>query len=83
MPERAANTALLALAALVLSTLIGLPLGILSGSRRGIVAAIIRGASVALVSMPPLLTSLVLVFIAARTGWLPIGGMRSSTAAST
>jgi peptide/nickel transport system permease protein len=83
VPERAANTALLALAALILSTVIGLPLGILSGSRRGIVAAIVRGASVALVSMPPLLTSLVLVFIAARTGWLPIGGMRSSTAAST
>jgi peptide/nickel transport system permease protein len=28
--------------------------------------------------MPPLLTSLFLVFIAARTGWLPIGGMRSA-----
>ncbi len=27
--------------------------------------------------MPPLLTSLFLVFVAARTGWLPIGGMRS------
>jgi peptide/nickel transport system permease protein len=83
VPERAANTALLALAALIVSTVIGLPLGIVSGSRRGTVAAIVRGASVALVSMPPLLTSLVLVFIAARTGWLPIGGMRSSTAGST
>jgi peptide/nickel transport system permease protein len=28
--------------------------------------------------MPPLLTSLFLVFIAARTGWFPIAGMRSS-----
>lgn len=83
VPERAANTALLALAALILSTVIGLPLGIFSGSRRGIVAAIVRGASLALVSMPPLLTSLVLVLLAARTGWLPIGGMRSSTADST
>ena len=27
--------------------------------------------------MPPLLTSLLLVFVAARTGWLPVGGMRS------
>jgi len=83
VPERAANTALLALAALIVSTVIGLPLGILSGSRRGIVAAIVRGASVALVSMPPLLTSLMLVFIAARTGWLPIGGMHSTAAGST
>ena len=29
--------------------------------------------------MPPLLTSLLLIFIAARTGWLPIAGMRSAT----
>jgi len=35
--------------------------------------------------MPPLLTSLFLVFLAARTGWFPIGGMRSigSAAGST
>jgi peptide/nickel transport system permease protein len=31
--------------------------------------------------MPPLLTSLIVVFNAARTGWLPIGGMRSASAA--
>jgi peptide/nickel transport system permease protein len=29
--------------------------------------------------MPPLLTSLFLVFVAARTGWFPIGGMRSAS----
>src|SRR5260221_13121293 len=28
--------------------------------------------------MPPLLTSLFLVFVAARTGWFPIGGMGGS-----
>jgi peptide/nickel transport system permease protein len=82
VPERAANTALLAVTALIVSTLIGLPLGILSGSRRGIVASTIRGGSLALVSMPPLFTSLALVFVAARTGWLPIGGMRSATPAA-
>jgi peptide/nickel transport system permease protein len=27
--------------------------------------------------MPPLLTSLFLIFVAARTGWMPIAGMRS------
>jgi peptide/nickel transport system permease protein len=83
VPERAANTALLATAALLVSTLIGLPLGVVSGSRRGIVATIVRAASLALVSMPPLLTSLVLVFVAARTGWFPIGGMRSPNLAVT
>ena len=29
-------------------------------------------------SLPPLLTSLALVFVAARTGWLPIGGMTTA-----
>ena len=37
VPERAANTALLATAALIVSTLIGLPLGVITGSRRGVV----------------------------------------------
>jgi len=81
VPERAANTALLATAALIVSPLIGLPLGVVTGSRRGFVASTVRAASLALVSMPPLLTSLALVFIAARTGWFPIGGMRSATPA--
>jgi peptide/nickel transport system permease protein len=80
VPERAANTALLAVAALLLSTAIGVPLGILSASRRGVVPAVVGTVSLALVSMPPLLTSIALVFLAARTGWLPIGGMRSATA---
>jgi len=84
IPERAANTALLAFAALLFATLVGLPLGIVTGSgRRGAMAAAIRGASIVLLSMPPLLTSLLLVFVAARTGWLPIAGMRSSTAAAS
>jgi len=78
IPERAANTALLALSALLVATLIGLPLGTMTGTRRGgVVVGAVRAASVLLLSMPPLLTSLLLVFLAARTGWLPIGGMRS------
>jgi peptide/nickel transport system permease protein len=79
--ERALNTAVLALAALVLATAVGLPLGVVSGARPGgWMAAAVRGASMLLLSMPPLLTSLLLVFIAARTGWLPVGGMRSADA---
>ena len=78
--ERAANTAILAIAALLFATFIGLPLGVVAGSaRRGVVAGAIRGGSIVLLSMPPLLTSLFLVFVAARTGWLPISGMRSAT----
>jgi peptide/nickel transport system permease protein len=80
IPERAANTAILAVTALVAATLIGLPLGVLTGSRRGgLLAGAIRTASLLLLSMPPLLTSLFLVFAAARTGWLPVGGMTSAT----
>ena len=80
IPERAANTAILAVTALAFATLVGLPLGVVTGSRRGgALPAAIRAASVVLLSMPPLLTSLFLVFVAARTGWLPISGMRSAT----
>jgi peptide/nickel transport system permease protein len=81
IPERAANTALLAATALALATLLGIPLGIISGSRpSGPLTATIRALSLVLLSLPPLLTSLFLVFLAARTGWLPIGGMRSAGA---
>jgi peptide/nickel transport system permease protein len=82
IPERAANTAILAFTALLLATAIGLPLGIVSGSRRdGVLPAAIRSLSLVFLSMPPLLTSLFLVFAAARTGWFPIAGMRSASAA--
>ena len=73
----AANTAILAVAALAAATLLGIPLGILSGSRRGAVPAAVRGVSLVCLSVPPLLTSLLFVFLASRTGWLPPGGMTS------
>jgi peptide/nickel transport system permease protein len=73
----ALNTAVLGTLALALATVAGLGLGILTGSRRGMLPAIVRGLSLAFVSLPPLLTSILLVFIAARTGWLPVGGMTS------
>jgi peptide/nickel transport system permease protein len=77
--ERALNTAMLAATALLLATLIGIPLGIYSGTRRrGLGRSIVRAISVVGVSVPPLIGSLVLVFIAARTGWLPVGGMTSA-----
>jgi peptide/nickel transport system permease protein len=79
IPERAANTAILALTSLTLATLVGLPLGIVTGSRRGgLLPNAIRAVSLVLLSMPPLLTSLFLVFVAARTGWFPVAGMRSA-----
>jgi peptide/nickel transport system permease protein len=74
----AANTAVLAAVALAAATLVGIPLGVLTGTRRGgAVPAFVRAASLLCLSLPPLLTSLLLVFVAARTGWLPLGGMTS------
>ncbi len=76
--QSAVNTALLGLTALALATLAGIPLGIVSGSRRrGALTSSIRAASLLCLSLPPLVTSLVFVFVAARTGWFPIGGMTS------
>jgi peptide/nickel transport system permease protein len=73
----AGNTAVLAVAALAIATLAGIPLGIVTGSRRGALAGAIRTASLVFLSIPPLLTSLLLLFMASRTGWLPAGGMTS------
>jgi peptide/nickel transport system permease protein len=77
--ERALNTAVLATIALALATAIGLPLGVYSGSRsRGIGRSVVRLLSIVALSVPPLIGSLALVFLAARTGWLPVGGMTSA-----
>jgi peptide/nickel transport system permease protein len=81
--DAAANSAALGVTALIVATLLGLSLGIFTGAReRGVAPAIVRALSMACLSMPPLITSLLLVFIAARTGWLPLGSMTSSGAAA-
>jgi peptide/nickel transport system permease protein len=75
----AVNTSILGLSALLVATAAGLALGIFTGTRRGgLAVTIVRALSVAFVSLPPLLTSLLLVFLAARTGWFPLGGMTSA-----
>lgn len=76
----AANTALLGVVSLVTATLVGLSLGVFTGARSGPLPMLVRSVSLVCVSLPPLVTSLALVFLAARTGWLPAGGMVSSTA---
>jgi peptide/nickel transport system permease protein len=77
--ERALNTVVLAASALVLATGLGIPFGIFTGRRRdGAGVSIVRALSVLFLSTPPLLASFALVLIAARTGWLPVGGMVSA-----
>jgi peptide/nickel transport system permease protein len=76
--ERALNTAVLATMALLTATLVGIPLGIYTGTRTGPLRLIVRALSLVGLSVPPLVGSLALVFLAARTGWFPVGGMTSS-----
>lgn len=66
--ERAGNTALLGLSALLLATAVGIPLGVVTGTGRGAFSSIVSGSSLVLLSIPPLITSLILLLIAARTG---------------
>jgi peptide/nickel transport system permease protein len=74
--ERAGQTALLGLSALCLATCIGIPVGVFTGSRRGgLLVNFAKAVSVVLLSLPPLVTSLVLLLVAARTGWFPTGGL--------
>lgn len=76
--ERFRNTAILAVAALVVATALGLPLGRLAGSTQGAWSRGIRGASLAVLSVPPLVSALLLSYVAAVTGWVPAGGMTSA-----
>jgi peptide/nickel transport system permease protein len=77
--ERARNTAVLAAAALILATLLGVPCGVMAGSAPATwMAGMVRALSLSTVSVPPLLSSLAFVLLAARTGWFPLGGMSSS-----
>jgi peptide/nickel transport system permease protein len=77
----ALNTAILAIAALAVAVASGIFFGVVDGRRRRAGAhAAIRAVSAVCVSLPPLLSSLFLVFIAARTGLLPAGGMTSAGA---
>lgn len=79
--ERALNTAVLAAAALAVATLVGIPLGIYTGTRRrGLGVALVRVVSVVFLSLPPLIGALAMMLLAVTTGWLPVGGMTSAGA---
>ncbi|MGH9372237.1 MAG: ABC transporter permease [Vicinamibacterales bacterium] len=74
--ERAGNSAIIGVAALALATLLGIPLGIFTGSRStGALARTTRAGAFVLLSIPPVVLSLVLLLVASRTGWFPVGGL--------
>lgn len=71
--ERGINTAQLAATALLLATLIGIPLGIVTGAYPGHpVSRLVVPLSLALVACPPLVAALGLMFFAVSTGALSI-----------
>jgi peptide/nickel transport system permease protein len=75
--ERATNTAVLAAAALLLATAVGLPLGVVAARGRGWLPTLLRASSLTALSLPPLVLSIGFAWLAARTHWLPVGGMSS------
>ena len=69
--ERGANTARLGFVALLFATLIGLPLGIVTGSRpAGWIARVVTICSSIALACPPLVAVLALLFLAVSTGWM-------------
>lgn len=79
LAERAWSTALLGMTALIAALGLGLPAGIRTASApRHWTSRVIRAASLLLVSVPPLVTALVLLLIAAKTGWFAAAGLGDS-----
>jgi ABC-type dipeptide/oligopeptide/nickel transport system permease component len=77
--ERAAHTAVLGVAALTLATIIGIPLGVFTGSRRGgLVPELVRATSMVLLAVPPLVGALALMALGARAGWLAPAGANAA-----
>jgi peptide/nickel transport system permease protein len=76
--QRLFNTLVLSVASLIVSWGVAIPLGTLAAVKRG--TWIDRSAgflSFFGLSMPVVFFSLLMVMFAAKTGWFPIGGMRS------
>ena len=72
------NTLLLAVSAAAITWGLAIPLGVWAGARQH--RSVDRGLSLVAflgLSIPEVLSGLLLLMLAARTGWFPIGGMRS------
>jgi peptide/nickel transport system permease protein len=75
---RAENTLLLTVSATLLAWMLAIPIGIWSAERRGhFDDRVISATTGSMLAVPDLLIALVLLWFAARTGIVPIGGMVS------
>jgi peptide/nickel transport system permease protein len=81
--ERVGNTLLLGATTLAFATVVGVPLGVVIGSRRsGAILLAARTANLVLLSLPPIVLALGLLLFASRTGWFPAGGLPQDGSAS-
>lgn len=76
LAERVGYTLLLGFAALILALGMGLPAGVRTGQgRNDFISRTISAVSLLLLSTPPLVTALLFLLLASRTGWFPTGGV--------
>ena len=72
------NTLLLASSAAAVTWGLAIPLGVIAAVRQhGAADRILSVLAFAWLSVPEVLSGLLLLFLAARTGWFPVGGMHS------
>jgi peptide/nickel transport system permease protein len=75
--ERAGNTALISLCAMLFSWCVAVPLGILAGAKQySWIDKIASGMAFLGVSIPSVFLALVALYFAEKTGWFPTGGLR-------
>jgi peptide/nickel transport system permease protein len=76
--EGFANTLLLAVAAALVTWGLAIPLGVLAAVKQhSWIDRLLSLVAFVWLSVPEILAALVLLMLAARTGWFPVGGMRS------
>lgn len=76
--ERVVNTVTLAMAGLALALVVALPLGVIAPAIRSrLLDRVLSVVSSVILATPSFLLALLAVVMAARTGWFPIGGVRS------
>lgn len=77
--ERAGNTALISICAMLFAWIISIPLGIIAGARQySWIDKIASGAAFVGVSIPSVFLALVALYFAEKTGWFPTGGLRDA-----
>ncbi len=75
--ERAGNTLVLALCAMAISWGVALPLGVVSAVKRDSIIDRLCGVIAYFgLSIPSVFFALLMLLLASKTGWFPIGGMR-------